>query len=135
MCQKLGVYQLLQNEVSLCDISCEGEDRPSDNSNGWPEEVDLNTVTICNMSIDSKLVETDGKLGRYREITVDSSAGESIVNPDNWPNVDLKPSECSVKGQRYAGLGGEKIDNLVELTLKSPYRTTRWEPHLVSVRQ
>ena len=46
MGQKLGVYQLLQNEVSLCDISCEGEGRlddvpikvaPSDNCNdgGW----------------------------------------------------------------------------------------------------
>ena len=26
-----------------------------------------------------KLVETDGKRGRYREITVDSGAGESVV--------------------------------------------------------
>ena len=57
------------------------------------------------MSIDSKPVETDGKRGRYREITVDSGAGESAVSPDYWPNVDLKPSKCSVKGQRYVGLG------------------------------
>ena len=53
--------------------------------------MDLNTVTIRNMSIDSKLVERDDKGGRYREITVDSGAGESVVNPDDWPNVDLKP--------------------------------------------
>ena len=32
------------------------------------------------------------KRGRYREITVDSGAGESVVNPGDWPNVDLKPS-------------------------------------------
>ena len=112
------------------DISSEGEGRPdevptevapSDHSNDgkwWPDEVDLNTVTIGSMSIDSKPVETVGKRGRYREITVDSGAGESVVNPDDLPNVDLKPSRGSVKGQRYVGPGGEKIDNLGELTVK-----------------
>ena len=74
--------------------------------------MDLKAVTIGNMTIDSKLVATDGKRGRYREITVDSGAGESVVNPDDWPHADLKPSKCSVKGQRYVGPGGEKIDNL-----------------------
>ena len=56
--------------------------------------MDLNTVTINNMFVDSKPVETDGKRTRYREITVDSGAGESVVNPDDWPNVDLKPSRA-----------------------------------------
>ena len=73
--------------------------RPSDNSN----EVDLNAVTIGNMSTDSKPVATDGEGGRYREITVDSGAGESVVNPDDWPNVGLKASKGLVKGQRYVG--------------------------------
>ena len=107
-----------------CDISSEGEGRPdevpievapSDNSNDgewWPDEMDLNTVTIGNMSIHSKFVETGGKRGRYRDITVDSGAGESVVNPHEWLNIDLKPSKGSVKGQRYAGPGVEKIDNL-----------------------
>ena len=63
------------------------------------------------MSIDNKPVATDGERGRYREITVDSGAGESVVSPDNWPNVGLKPSLGSVKGQRHVGPGGEKIDN------------------------
>ena len=79
---------------------------PSDNSNDgewWPDEVDLTTVTISNMIIDSKPGETDGERVRYREITVDSSAGESVVNPDDWPNVDLKPSNGSVKGQTMRG--------------------------------
>ena len=67
----------------------------------------MNAVTIGNMSIDSKPVATDGERGRYREITVDSGTGESVVNPDDWPNIDF-----SVKGQRYVGPGGEKIDNL-----------------------
>ena len=71
------------------------------------------------MSIDSKLVATDGERGRYTEkITVDSGAGESVVNPDDWPNIDLKPSEGSEKGQRNVGPGGEKIDKLGELTVK-----------------
>ena len=60
--------------------------------------MDLNAVTIGNMSIDSKPVATDGERGRYREIKVDSGAGESVVNPDDWPTVNLKPSKGSVKG-------------------------------------
>ena len=94
------------------DIASEGEDRPSDNYDDgeWePDEVDLDAVTIGNMSIDGEPVATDGERGRYREITVDSGAGETVVNPDDWPNVDLKPSKGSVKGQRYVRPGGEKI--------------------------
>ena len=80
--------------------------------------MDLNAVTIGNMSIDSEPVATDGERGRYREITFDSSAGESVVNPNDWPNIDLKPSKGSVKGQRYVGPGGEMIANLEDLTVK-----------------
>ena len=72
------------------------------------------------MSIHSKPVEPGGKRGRYRAITVDCGAGESVVNPDAWPNVDLKPSKGSVKGQRYLGPGGEKIDKLGEMNGESP---------------
>ena len=79
---------------------------------GEPDEVELNTVTISNMQIDSKPVETDDRRGRYREITVDSGAGEPVVNPDEWPNADMILSKGSVNGQRYVGPGGEKIDNL-----------------------
>ena len=56
VCQKLGVYQRPSIKAPQYDISSE-EDRPSDNSIGgewWPDEVDLNPVTIGNMSIDSK---------------------------------------------------------------------------------
>ena len=94
--------------------------------------VDLNIVTIGNMSIDSKPVETDGKRGRCRGITVDPGAGESVVKPDDWPNVDLKPSKGSVKGQRHVGPGGEKEDNPGESTVKVGSRTTRWRRHLKS---
>ena len=56
-------------------------------------------VTIGNMSICSKPPVTDGERGRCREITVDSGAGEPVES-----------SKGSVKGQRYTGPGGEKID-------------------------
>ena len=79
VCQKLGVYQRLPMKAPQYDITSEGEERPSDNSNdgAWePDEVDLYAVTIGNMSIDSKPVATEGVRGLYREITVDSRAGE-----------------------------------------------------------
>ena len=41
-----------------------------------------------------------------------------MVNPDDCPNIDLKPSKGSVKEQRYVGPGSEKIDNLGEFTVK-----------------
>ena len=62
VCRKLGVYQHLPLKTPQYDISSVGEGRPdevqievfpSDNSNDaewWPGEVDLNTVTIGNMS-------------------------------------------------------------------------------------
>ena len=94
-CQKLGVYsQQLPTTAPQHDISSKGESlpdeipeesAPNDNSNDeewWPDELEMNAVTISNMSIDSKLVESNGRRGGYREITVDSGAGESVVNPD-----------------------------------------------------
>ena len=114
-----GVYQRLPIKAPQYDISTEGEDRPSsDDGEWWPDEVDLNAVTLGNMTIDSTPGESDGKRGRFKEITVDSCAGESVVNPDDWPNVDLQPSKGIMKGQRYVGPGGEKIDNLGELTVR-----------------
>ena len=74
------------------DISSEGEDRPSDNSNDgewWPDEVDLNAVTIGNMSIDSNLLQQMVSEVDTETSQLDSGAGESVVNPDEWPNVDF----------------------------------------------
>ena len=74
VCQKLGVYsQQLPTTALQYDISSEEESlrdeipeeaAPNDNSNDeewWLDEVELNTVTVSNMSIDSKPVETDGR--------------------------------------------------------------------------
>ena len=128
VCQKLGVHsQQLPTTPLQNEMSSKGEGQPDEileeaapNSNSndeewWPDEVELNAVTIDNISIDSEPVETDGRRGRYREITVDSGAGEAVVNPDDWPDVDVKGS---VKRTRYVGPGGEKTVNLGELTVK-----------------
>ena len=77
---------------------------PSDNSNDgewWPGEMDLNVVTIGNMSVDSKLVATDGERGRYREITVDSGTRESVVNPNDWVECRLETDTSALEVKRW----------------------------------
>ena len=81
----------------------EKTDRPATPMEWWSDEVDLKAVTIGNMSTDSKLVATEGERGQYRKITVDFGAGESVVNPDDWLNVDLKVSQGSVKRTTIRG--------------------------------
>ena len=45
------------------------------------------------------------------EITVDSGAGNSVANGDNFPGIPREESEGSRRGQSYVGAGGEKIPN------------------------
>ena len=86
LCHKFGVYtQQLPFAAPQCDISSEGEGQPdeipeeaapsgnSKEEEWWPDEVELSTVTIGNMSIGSEPVETVGRRGRHREIA-DSGA-------------------------------------------------------------
>ena len=49
------------------------------------------------------------------EITVDSGAGASVINPRDLPGVPLVPSAGSQRGQRYVGPGGEVIANLGQM--------------------
>ena len=74
--------------------------------------MELNAVTIGNMSIDSKPVEIDGRRDRYREVTGDSGAGGICNESRRWPNVD------TFKGLSERTTEGEKIDNLGDLTVK-----------------
>ena len=82
--------------------------------------VPIGAVEVAN------LVLTDGspagspgsRRGAQHEITVDTGAGESVVNPSEWPGAQVVPSAGSRRGQRYVGPGGEKIENLGELTVK-----------------
>ena len=60
VCQKLEVYQRLPIKAPQYDISSEGEDRPSDNSNDgewWPDEVDLNAVTTAKCPSTANLLQ------------------------------------------------------------------------------
>ena len=97
VCQKWCVYNHLQLSNTTSQV------RENVHLTKYPlktrllDEVELNTVTISNVSID--MVGED----RYREITVHSGAGESVVNPGEWPKVGLQPSNGSVKGHRCVG--------------------------------
>ena len=73
------------------------------------DEIDLNVVDV---SLNQVVPE-----GGFCEITVDSGAGESVINPDDVPGAILRPSEGSRRGQRYVGAGGERLGNLGELVL------------------
>ena len=49
------------------------------------------------------------------DITVDSGAGASVINPKDLPGSKLAPSAGSQCGQQYVGPGGEVIPNLGEV--------------------
>ena len=120
VCPKLGVHdQIVPIAAPQCDIPsgkvCQLDTAPIEvaTCEHWSiGEVELNTVTISNMSSDNKSVETTGMRGRHREIIVDSRDGESVANPSELPNVDLKPSKGSVEGPQHVGFGSERIQHL-----------------------
>ena len=59
------MYQRLPTKAPQYDISSEREDRPNDNSNDgewWPDEVDLNPVTIGNMTV-NQVKQTASEVG------------------------------------------------------------------------
>ena len=80
-------------------ISCHGEE--DDAEDDFSDTLELNAVT------------TDE--GDEMEITVDSGAGASVINPRDLPGVPLRPSAGSQRGQRYVGPGGEVIANMGQL--------------------
>ena len=93
-------------DTDLEVMSChDGEDEAEEESSGILE---LNAVS------------TDGDV--EMEITVDSGAGASVINPRDLPGVPLKPSPSSQRGQRYVGPGGEVIANMgqMEPSLRLP---------------
>ena len=72
------------------------------------EVIDLNNVE----SLGSICARAEG-LREMREITVDSGAGEPVINPEHLPGTDVNPS--SRPGKRYVGPGEEIIPNLSEM--------------------
>ena len=53
---------------------------------------------------------------RY-DITIDSGAGQSAINPADVPEYALQPSEGQAKGQHFVGAGGERLPNLGQKTV------------------
>ena len=51
------------------------------------------------------------------DITIDSGAGSSAINPEDVPEYQLEPSEGQAKGQHFIGAGGEKMPNLGQMTV------------------
>jgi len=87
-------------------ISCHGDEGEAEEE--ISDILELNAVTA----------EGDVEM----EITVDSGAGASVINPRDLPGVPLKPSPGSQRGQRYVGPGGEVIANVgqMEPSLRLP---------------
>ena len=56
-------------------------------------------------------VEPLGRRLKY-DITIDSGAGSSAIDPDDVPEYKLEPSDGQAKGQQFIGAGGEKMPNL-----------------------
>ncbi len=52
-----------------------------------------------------------------REITVDSGAGQSVMNPEDMPGVKVEESEGSRKGLKYKGPGSEVLPNLGQMVV------------------
>ena len=65
------------------------------------EETELYAVDVSSMTIGVSDRQDDGdRRGQPFELTVDSGAGESVVDPAHWPNATLAPSEGSKRGQK-----------------------------------
>ena len=80
-----------------------------------------------NMSIDSKPVETDGKRGRYRQITFDSGAGESVVNPDEWFGCRSQQTIRSHSGSKVGVAGTRAVKSEMAWSPESRRRSLRSE--------
>ena len=115
------MYQRQSKKAPQYDISSERDDRLSDNSDDeeWePDEVTRTRPQLATCPSTANLSQqTVSEVGTEKS-QLTEVLGQPAVNPDDWPNIDLKPSNGSVKGQRYVGPEGEKIDNLGDLTVK-----------------
>ena len=106
------------------------EEEEKEDDNDADDELDLCTVD----QIDLMPLAAPEKQGlkEMMEITVDSGAAQSVLNPKHVPGVDLEPSEGSKRGLKYQGPGSELIPNLGQLvvslmTLSGIVGRTTWQ--------
>ena len=74
--------------------------------------IELNTIEL------NDFAANDGDVEMFDEVTVDSGAGNSVINPKLLPGDKVKPSAGSRRGQHYVGPGGERIPNLGEFQVQ-----------------
>ena len=72
---------------------------------------ELNTVEE---DVELAAAQFNSKGWRRLDLTVDSGAGRSVMNPDDVPEYPLYPSEGSRRGQECLGAGSERMPNLGE---------------------
>ena len=103
ICRKDGVYDRHERKM-LCHQSYAYDGMPEIlNRSPIPSIVDL-----CPVSVDDALV---GRRLSY-DITVDSGAGKSVMNPDAIPEYPVQESPGQAQGQYFFGAGGERLPNL-----------------------
>ena len=70
-------------------------------------------------AFDDAMEVDEGQRGTHNikklKLTVDSGAGDSVIDGDQWPNQPKRESEGSRKGRRYVGPGSEVIPNRGEI--------------------
>ncbi len=57
-------------------------------------------------------------LGRWLEMTVDSGAANHVISKRVFPEYETRPSEGSLRGQRFVAAGGQRLENEGEQHLK-----------------
>ena len=69
--------------------------------------------------VDACAVDAPAVMGRRlkNDITVDSGAARSVMNPADVPEYPLMTSEGQRKGQHFVGAGGERMPNLGQKTV------------------
>ena len=94
ICRKDGVYDRYEQNLRCHNLQSQ-----------FPVQFD---VDICAVSIDKTFV------GRRlsADITVDSGAGKSVMNPDAVPEYMLQESQGQIQGQHFLGAGGERLPNM-----------------------
>ena len=80
------------------------------------EAIELMPLDV-NPDLNMSVPEQEG-LKEFKEITVDSGAGESVADPEDFPGHLVSASPGSLMGQKFVGPGGEKIPNQGQFTPK-----------------
>ena len=80
------------------------------------DAVAITSLDLCSVEVDRATSRIPGRRLRY-DITIDSGAGRSAMDPADIPEYELQSSEGQRRGQVFVGAGGERIPNLGQKTV------------------